>query len=451
LSKRPLSFDFPADFVWGAATSSYQIEGATDEDGRSPSIWDTFAAQPGKISDGTSGAGACDHYHRYPEDIALIKSLGVEAYRFSIAWPRILPQGTGPVNEAGLDFYERLVDTMLENGLEPYATLYHWDMPQAQFDKADWTKRAVVDAFAEYADVVTRVLGDRVKRWMTINEPWCVSFLGYGSGEHAPGYKDYKQYLQASHNVLLAHGRAVPIIRENVGRDAKVGIVLNQEWAAPATDAPEDIAAARRYDGFFNRWFLEPLYNGQYPDDMWEIFGELVPKIDDGDLKEISVPTDFLGVNYYSRSTIGHGDESPLQLRWEKPDVEYTDMGWQVYPDGLYNTLSRIHRDYAPGDMYVTENGAAYKDVVAEDGIVYDEGRTAYIQEHVAAVGRAVADGVPVRGYFVWSLMDNFEWAQGYSKRFGITHVDYETQKRTLKQSGRWFSEVTRRTPVISG
>lgn len=434
---------FPEGFLWGAATASYQIEGAAQEDGRGPSIWDTFCRTPGKVLNADNGDVACDHYHRYNEDIGLMADLGLKAYRFSVAWPRILPTGTGAVNEAGLAFYDRLVDALLAQGIQPFATLYHWDLPQPLQDAGGWPNRATVDAFANYTDVISRRLGDRVKHWMTINEPWVAAFLGYGIGVHAPGISDPKAALQAAHHLLLGHGRAVSILRANVS-GVKVGIVPNPSWVDPASDSEEDIAAARRHDGFLNRWYIDPIYKGEYPADMWALYGAAVPDIHDGDMAIISQPTDFLGVNNYQRSVIKHGGQAPLFIDSVSPEGEYTAMDWEVYPDGLYRLLVRLHQDYNPGAMYITENGAAYEDVVNADGEVCDEKRLAYLEGHFAAAHRAIQDGVPLKGYFVWSLLDNFEWSFGYSKRFGLIYVDYETLQRIPKQSAKWYAEVTR-------
>jgi beta-glucosidase len=436
---------FPEDFLWGSATSSFQIEGAAFEDGRGVSIWDTFCRTPGKVANGDTGDIACDHYHRYQQDVDLMAGLGFDMYRFSIAWPRILPQGTGQVNEAGLDFYDRLVDALLAKNIQPFATLYHWDLPQALQDAGGWPNRMIVDAFVNYADVVTKRLGDRVQNWMTLNEPWCISFLSHAIGAHAPGHQDIEEALLAAHHVLLAHGRSVPVIRANGNANTKVGIVLNQTWADPSTNSTEDIAAANRWQGHFNRWFLDPLYKGEYPEDMIAVYGGEVPDLQAGDLAEISVPTDFLGINFYNRAVVSNGTETPvLNIRFERPEGEYTAIGWEVYPESLYQLLNWIHKEYAPGPMYITENGAAYDDVVSPDGSVSDPGRLAYLQGHFHSAYRAMQDGVPLKGYFVWSLMDNFEWAEGYDKRFGIIYVDFETQQRIPKQSAHWFAQVIR-------
>lgn len=445
---------FPQDFLWGSATASYQIEGAVHEDGRGESIWDTFCRQSGAISDGSSGDVACDHYHRYRDDVALMAQLGLKGYRFSIAWPRILPRGTGKVNQAGLDFYSRLVDTLLEHGITPFATLYHWDLPQALQDKGGWTQRAIVDAFVEYTDVISRHLSDRVHNWMTLNEPWVSSFLGYGIGMHAPGVSDRKAYLYTSHHLLLAHGRAVGVLRAHGDSRTKVGIANANAWVHPLTDSPEDIAAARRFDGFFNRWFLDPIYKGEYPPDMIEIIGAENLPIEDGDLKIIAAPTDFLGVNYYTHNIISHNDNfgslsETLHIQQNMNEsAEHTEMGWEVYPEGLYNLLTSIQRNYAPKAIYITENGAAFVDEVTADDQVHDDRRIAYLQSHFAQANRAMQEGVPLKGYFVWSLMDNFEWGFGYTKRFGIVYVDYPTQRRIVKDSGKWYANVIKQNQV---
>jgi beta-glucosidase len=436
---------FPPDFLWGAATASFQIEGAANEDGRGQSIWDTFCRTPGKVANGDTGDVACDHYHRYPEDIELLSRLGVKAYRFSLAWPRILPEGTGKVNSAGLDFYDRLVDAVLAKGIEPFATLYHWDLPQALQDKGGWPNRDSVEAFVNYADVVSHRLGDRIQYWMTHNEPWCAGWLGYGMGQHAPGIQDFQQAIQATHHLLLSHGKAVPVVRANGGPNTKVGIVLNPSWVDPINNVPEDRAAAHRIMGFRNRWYMDPLYKGEYPGDMMEIYDPILPSVQQGDMAAIAAPTDFLGVNYYNRDVVGDdAGFEPLHVKYERPQGEYTEMDWEVYPPGLYNMLMWAHQTYAPPALYVTENGAAFRDELTADGKVLDDRRQAYLEGYIAQVSRAVQDGVPVRGYFVWSLLDNFEWSWGYTRRFGIVHVDYETQKRTMKQSGEWYSQVVR-------
>jgi beta-glucosidase len=435
----PRRADFASDFLWGCATSSYQIEGAAHEDGRVESIWDRFAATPGRIKDGSSGEVACDHYHRWPEDLDIGRDLGLNAYRFSIAWPRIF-SGTGKLNEKGLDFYSRLVDGMLERGLQPWATLYHWDLPQYLQDRGGWNERATVDAFADLADAMTRKLGDRVKHWITHNEPWCTSIIGNFEGWHAPGLTDFKTALQVSHHVLLSHGKAVPVIRANVP-DAQVGISLSLHPLRAASGDPRDIAAMERHDGLRYRWFLDPLYGRGYPARTLELVGESAPTVLPGDLEAIAVPTDFLGVNYYFPETIADDPgNAPLGARVLEPQTEdITAMGWPVEPAGMAELLARVENDYHPGPIYVTENGSCYEDTVSPDGSVHDTERRHYLMRHLGALRQAIADGVPVKGYFAWSLVDNFEWAEGYLKRFGLVHIDYATQQRRLKDSARWY------------
>ena len=427
--------DFPSDFVFGVATSAYQIEGAAREDGRGPSIWDTFCQEPGRIRDGGGGDVACDHYHLWPGDLDLIRDLGVDAYRFSVAWPRVQPDGRGATNEAGLDFYERLVDGLLARGVTPYLTLYHWDLPQPLQDAGGWVSRETAHRFAEYARLVAGRLGDKVRSYATLNEPWCSSILSYQLGEHAPGLRDRKAALAAAHHLLLGHGLAVEALREMVNAD--LGIVLNLNPAYPATDDPRDLAAARQFDGTFNRWFLDPVLRGEYPADVWEAYGEDVPEVREGDLKCIRQPLDFLGVNYYSRAFVSKDGQKP-------EGASYTDMGWEVYPSGLTDLLLRVQRDYAPPPMLVTENGAAYPDALDGDQ-VRDAERVAYLAAHLEAVRDAMREGARVNGYFAWSLMDNFEWAFGYTKRFGLLYVDYATQRRIWKDSAHWYRDLLSR------
>lgn len=439
---------FPKGFLWGSATASYQIEGAWNEDGRSESIWDRFCRTPGKVLNGDTGDVACDHYHRWKEDIALMRELGHQAYRFSIAWPRVIPNGTGAVNQAGLDFYDRLVDGLLEAGIQPFATLYHWDLPQALQDRGGWANRNSVAAFAAYADAVSRRLGDRVKHWITHNEPWCVSILSNWIGEHAPGLRNGPA-LEVAHHVLLSHGEAVPILRAN-SPDSQVGITLNYSPAYPASDSEADIAAARRYDGYFNRWFTDPVFGRGYPADMLELYQGALPDIHDGDMEKIGVDIDFLGVNFYNRAVIcDNPDAPPLRIGSIQPPGEYTHMNWEVYPDALRVLLERLHNDYAPKQMYITENGSAYPDELV-DGRVHDTKRIAYLRSHLEACAKAIEAGVPLKGYFAWSLMDNFEWAWGYSRRFGIVYVDYETQKRYPKDSALFYRDVIARNGLAS-
>ncbi|MBV9280166.1 MAG: beta-glucosidase, partial [Chloroflexi bacterium] len=424
---------FPEDFVWGAATASYQIEGAVHEDGRGESIWDRFCTMPGKVRNGESGAIACDHYHRFADDVALMRALGLDAYRFSVAWPRILPEGRGTVNPKGLDFYDRLVDELLDKGIEPFATLYHWDLPQTLEDRGGWTNRETVEAYVEYVEAVVRKLGDRVRHWITHNEPWVAAWLGYGMGVHAPGRTGgEREALAAAHHLLLSHGRALGVIR-GIAPEARVGITLNLAHVYPASDRPEDVEAARLADGSANRWFLDPVFRGEYPADMVALLQEHMPAIEDGDLQDIAAPLDFLGVNNYSRTVVRANSEGRRPIPTKPENAQFTDMGWEVYPEGLFDLLARLHRDYAPPSIYITENGAAFGDVRLHDGSVRDPERQAFLESYTAAAGRAIEAGVPLHGYFVWSLLDNFEWAFGYSKRFGIIYVDYPTLERVPK------------------
>lgn len=444
LTDRALAASFPAQFLWGAATASYQIEGATHEGGRGPSIWDTFSATPGKTFRGDSGEVAADHYHLMPADVALMAQLGLGGYRFSIAWPRIQPQGTGPINQQGLDFYDRLVDALLAHGIQPFATLYHWDLPQTLQDKGGWVKRDTAYAFADYAELVARHLGDRVAGWITHNEPWCAAFLGYGVGIHAPGLKNKQDAIQVGHHLLLSHGLTVPRLRAASKPGTQVGITLNFTPVYPADERPEtqrDLAIA---DAFSNRWFLDPLYRGSYPDELFTGMQLNPPQMQEGDMAIISTPIDFLGVNNYSRAVIrGRASSEPLDSNNSVvpvPGACYTEMGWEIYPQGLTDLLVRLHRDYAVPTLYVTENGAAFADHWDGNGPVNDPRRVSFLREHIQAVAQAMEQGAPLKGYFVWSLIDNFEWAEGYSKRFGIVYVDYASQRRIVKASGTWYA-----------
>ncbi len=443
------TYDFPEGFVWGAATSSYQIEGAWNVDGKGESIWDRFSHMPGKVQGGATGDVACDHYHRWREDIALMNAIGLRAYRFSLSWPRILPAGRGEVNQAGIDFYSQLVDALLEAGIEPYVTTYHWDLPQALQDEGGWPARMITDAYLEYADIASRALGDRVKNWITFNEPWVSAFVGYQEGRHAPGLKDLSAAIAASHHLLLSHGLAVPVIREN-SADADVGITLNLSPQIPASPSIADRNEAVWVDGYINRWFLDPLVGRGYPQDIVYGFGSMMEFMQPGDLEVISVPIDFLGVNYYTRGIIRSRKicEAENASRTVFANKEHTEMGWEVYPEGLYTTLGRLHFDYAIPKVYITENGASLVDDVGPDGKVDDPARLRYISRHLQQVHRAIEIGVPVEGYFAWSLLDNFEWAHGYSKRFGLVYVDYETQQRIPKSSAKWYGQVIRQNAV---
>lgn len=444
---------FPKGFLWGTATSAYQVEGAVKEDGRGESTWDRFSHTPGKTANGDTGDTACDHYHRVEEDIQLMASLGVQAYRFSIAWPRILPDGGGAVNERGLAFYDRLVDRLCEAGITPFVTLYHWDLPQALEDIGGWLNRDIADHFAHYADVVSHRLGDRVKHWAAFNEPLCIVLLGYLTGEHAPGRRDqtFVEVNTALHHVFLAHGKSVPILRANCP-DAQVGIMLNIYPIYPATDSEADRAAAGRFDQFHNEWYSRPVLKGEYPAEMLKMFGPAAPNILPGDMETIAAPLDFIGLNYYSRMVVADDpqSENPLKIRWVRVESsEYTDMDWEIYPDGLRDLLARIHNEYHPKAIYIAENGCAMPDLLDTCGEVHDPRRVAYLQSHLRALHRAIQEGAPVKGYFVWSLMDNFEWSHGYAKRFGIVYVDYPTQRRIPKDSFHFYHDVIRANGLV--
>ncbi|ADH60167.1 beta-galactosidase [Thermoanaerobacter mathranii subsp. mathranii str. A3] len=442
---------FPKDFVWGVATSSYQIEGAVNEDGRTPSIWDTFSKTEGKTYQGHTGDVACDHYHRYKEDVEIMKEIGVKAYRFSIAWPRIFPE-EGKYNSKGIDFYKRLVDELLKKDIMPVVTIYHWDLPQWAYEKGGgWLNRDSVKWFAEYATKLYEELGDVIPLWITHNEPWCASILSYGIGEHAPGHKDYREALIAAHHILLSHGEAVKAFREMNIKGSKVGITLNLTPVYPASEKEEDKLAAQYADGFSNRWFLDPIFKGNYPQDMMELYSKIIGEFDfikEGDLETISVPIDFLGVNYYTRSIVKYDEESMLKAENVPGPGKRTEMGWEISPESLYDLLKRLDREYTKLPIYITENGAAFKDEVTEDGRVHDDERIEYIKEHLKAAAKFIEEGGNLKGYFVWSLMDNFEWAHGYSKRFGIVYVDYKTQKRILKDSALWYKGVIQRSVI---
>jgi beta-glucosidase len=461
---------FPDGFVWGSATAAYQIEGAAAEDGRKPSIWDTFSRAPGNVHAGDTGDVACDHYHRLDEDLDLMAKLGLDAYRFSVSWPRVIPDGSGKVNPPGLDFYQRLVDGLLAREITPLLTLYHWDLPQALSDTGGWLNRETADRFVEYAVVVGEALGDRLSAITTLNEPFCSAFLGYGSGEHAPGIRDNASALTAAHHLNLAHGRAVNALRSTTPADCQLSITLNLAQVEPATDAERDRVAARHVDDIANGVFLEPILRGAYADRLIADTQHITDWafVRGGDLVDIAAPIDLLGVNYYSSTKVAAveadgrpAEDVPLNGRhhmssaamWPGTDLAYsvpqpgpqTDMGWPIDPGGLTRLLTRLHSEYPGMPLVVTENGAAYADVRSADGSVHDPDRVAYLRDHLLAVYRAIEAGVDVRGYYVWSLLDNFEWAWGYSKRFGIVYVDYQTLERVPKDSAWWFREVIAR------
>ena len=432
---------FPEGFIWGVATSAYQIEGAAAEDGRGASIWDTFCRLPGAIADGSSGDVACEHYRRWATDLELIASLGVNAYRFSVAWPRVQPLGEGAWNAKGMAFYDRLVDGLLERGIGAHLTLNHWDLPQALQDKGGWASRDTAHRFVEYACGVAQRLGDRVVSITTHNEPFVQSILGHESGIFAPGVRDRGVATQAAHHLLLSHGMAVQALR-TLGIRSDLGIVLNLAPIQAASGAAEDLARAHLEDGRLVRWYMDPLFKAAYPEDVLAFLGQDAPRMEHGDMAIVATPIDFLGVNYYSRAVFSaSGPQDP-----HDSGAEITDMGWEVYPEGLTELLVRLHRDYAIPALYVTENGAAFKDQLV-NGRVHDTARMRYIANHIAAVGKALHQGVPLRGFMVWSLLDNFEWASGYAKRFGIVHVDYQTQSRTLKDSALWYQNFLSSQP----
>jgi beta-glucosidase len=444
----------PTSFRWGVATSAYQIEGAAYEDGRTASIWDTYCRVPGAVHNGENGDVACDHYHRMPEDVALIHDLGVDTYRFSVAWPRVQPGGTGPVNPAGLAFYDRLVDELLGKGIDPWVTLYHWDLPQELEDAGGWPARDTAHRFADYAMLVFDRLSDRVRNWTTLNEPWCSAMLGYAWGRQAPGRQDFAAGIHAAHHLLLGHGLAAQRIRAAATQPIDLGITLNMGHAEPATDSDADRAAARREDGLGIRLYLDPLVHGRYPEDVVEDLAarDVRLPVQDGDLEIISTPIDVLGVNYYSAHRFSGTDEQGRTTDDDGVPVSravphgapLTAMGWEIVPDGFTKLLVRLHEDYPGLPLVITENGAAFDDRPDDTGFVADDDRTSYLAEHLRAVATAIGRGADVRGYFAWSLMDNFEWSYGYDKRFGIVRVNYETQERVPKQSALWYRETIR-------
>ena len=449
---------FPPGFLWGAATAAYQVEGAAAEDGRTPSIWDVFSHTPGKVTNGETGDVAADHYHRYRDDVALMADLGLASYRFSVSWSRVLPGGGSTVNPAGIDFYSRLVDELLAAGVSPTLTLYHWDLPAELGAVGGWTNRDTAYRFAEYAAVVAEALGDRVGTWTTLNEPWCSAFLGHGSGEHAPGNTNTSEIFSAAHHLLLGHGLAVPELRRILPAAAKVSITLNPGEVRPYTSSEPDKAAAAKIDGLHTRMWTDPLFKASYPPDVLEFTAGVTDWsfVKDGDLDIIAAPLDFLGVNFYNPGTVTHTDAGDGGMAiWPGCDDvkgvdtsdEHTAMGWPVEPSGMHDLLVRLHTDYGV-PLIITENGAAYDDAVADDGQVHDAERLSYIQRHLGEVQRAIADGADVRGYFVWSLLDNFEWAWGYDKRFGVIRVDFDNQERTIKDSGHFYRSVVNANAV---
>ena len=436
---------FPADFVFGAATAAFQIEGATHADGRGESIWDRFCSTPGKVENGDTGDPACEHYLRWREDLDLMRSLGLGGYRFSIAWPRIQPDGRGPANRKGIDFYRRLAEGLQERGIRPLATLYHWDLPQALEDAGGWASRETVGRFVEYAAIMFDELGAVVPDWITHNEPWVTSFLGYGYGVKAPGLTSWPNAIAASHHALLAHGAAVRAFRERVD-EGRIGITLDLTIAEPATDAPEDVAAAERLYSHHNRWFLEPVFRGSYPEDMVELYERCFGPLDvvhGGDLEVIAEPIDFLGVNFYRPNLVAADPgQLPLELREADRPGPRTAMDWPIVPSSLTELLLRLQRDFPGTPLLITENGAAFHDELDGGQVVEDPERRAYFQEHIQAVAQAIDEGADVRGYYAWSLLDNFEWEHGYSQRFGLVYVDYPSQRRVLKRSALWYRDL---------
>ncbi|MDR1388016.1 MAG: beta-glucosidase [Propionibacteriaceae bacterium] len=462
MSDSALAGRFPADFCWGAATASYQIEGAASADGRGPSIWDVFARQPGTIVNGDNGDVACDHYHRMGQDVALMSEMGLRAYRFSAAWPRVQPDGRGPANRQGLDFYSRLVDSLLEAGLAPVLTLYHWDLPQALEEAGGWPGRQTALRFADYAELMAEALGDRVKTWSTLNEPWCSAFLGYSSGVHAPGRRDEAAALAAAHHLNLAHGLAAQAIRGVLGPGADVSVTLNPHVVRAASSSQADQEAKRRIEAIGNEVWIGPLLRGAYPEDLLRDTASISDWsfVEAGDLETICQPLTWLGLYYSAVTQVrARTGATPLPTPWVgERDVEFippagavTDLGWGVDPSGLTDLLTGLAERFPGLDLVVTENGAACADQVDPDGSVHDPDRVAYLRAHLAAVADARTAGAPVIGYFVWSLLDNFEWAYGYGKRFGLLHVDYATQERRWKDSALWYRDFLKGVPGSHG
>jgi beta-glucosidase len=440
------TFRFPEGFLWGAATSAYQVEGSPLADGAGPSIWHRFSHTPGLVRGGGTGDVACDHYRRWEEDVEWMKRLGLTAYRFSLSWSRVLPEGTGAVNAKGLDFYRRLADALLEAGIRPLATLYHWDLPAALDDRGGWLNRDAARWFADYAAAAARALGERVPMWATLNEPWVITDGGYLHGGLAPGHRSLFEAPIASHNLLRAHAAAVDALRAEAG-SARIGLVVNLEPKHAASESQADRAAARRSDAYMNRQYLDPAILGRHPEELPEIFGEAWPRTADADLDAMRRPLDFLGVNYYTRGVMRRDDAAwPVRAARVRQPGRHTEMGWEVYPDGLAETLLWVRGRYGEIPLYVTENGAAFRDASPgkRGAIVQDPLRVAYLRNHLRAVSRAIEAGADVRGYFAWSLLDNFEWSEGTSKRFGLIRVDFPTQRRTLKASGQFYAEVIR-------
>lgn len=439
--------EFPKGFVWGTATSAYQIEGAWQEDGKSENIWDHFSHKPGRVKNNDTGDVACDHYHRWEQDLNLMRDLGVSGYRFSLSWSRIVPDGTGKVNQKGLDFYSRLVDKLLSNGIQPNITLYHWDLPQVLQDKGGWVIRDSVQWFRDYAEVVLKQLGDRVPMWSTINEPWVVAFHGYYTGVMAPGRQDFSQAMQVTHHLLTAHAQAVQTFR-TLACPGKIGLVFNVTHTIPASDQEKDIQAAKRKWDCVNGLFMEPLSCGTYPAELIEWIGDSAPKVEAGDLEIIKGSYDYWGINYYASEIASYHQNGGILKVNSAPisssPMAKTAMGWGIYPDGFVALLNSVKEKYNNPEVYITENGTAMPDVIGADGQIHDRDRIIYLREHLLALKQAMDSGCRVKGYYLWSLLDNFEWAEGFEPRFGIVHVDFNTLMRTPKDSFRWYAEVIR-------
>lgn len=438
--------NFPENFIWGSATSAYQIEGACSEDGKGESIWDRFCHLPGNIENGHTGDIACDHYHRYEEDIEIMKEIGIKSYRFSVSWPRIFPNGTGQPNQKGLDFYKRLTDCLLENGITPAITLYHWDLPQKLQDMGGWKNRDTTDYFTEYSSEMFKNFGDVVPMWVTHNEPWVVTLLGHLLGTHAPGIKDLRTSLEVSHHLLLSHGKTMKVFRD-MNIDAQIGIAPNLSYNYPASQKPEDIAAAELSFSLMGRWFLDPIFKGHYPKNALEHYKNkgIDLSFSEEDLKLINQPIDFLAFNTYSSYFIKHDPAAESGYAWAEPpfeNYEITEMDWIVHPEGLYDLLMLLDRDYGKPNLIISENGAAFKDEISSNGKIEDVRRIQYLKDYLTQAHRAIQDGVNLKAYYLWSFMDNFEWSFGYNKKFGIVHVDFETQERKIKDSGYWYKEV---------
>ncbi len=434
---------FPENFIWGTSTAAYQIEGGYNEDGKGESIWDRYTHTSGKILGNDTGDVACDHYHLYEQDVKIMKELGIKSYRFSISWPRIFPDGRGEPNKKGMDFYRNLVELLNENGIKPTVTLYHWDLPQKLQDIGGWANREVAELFVQYSRYIFQELGNKVAIWITFNEPWVSSFIGYWYGGHPPAISDLSLALQAAHNIMLAHGKTVRAFRE-MEVQGDIGISLNLNPIYPASENENDLLAASRYSDFLNAWFLDPILKGKYPDQLLELFSNIAEfQIEREDMEVINSPIDFLGVNNYSfNSVVYDANNLPLQLTFADTGKAKTDTDWEIYPKGIYDLLLHLHQKYNGIKIIITENGAAFKDEVDKGGKINDDERISYLNDYIAQIYQAIKDGVNLKGYFIWSFMDNFEWRLGYSKRFGLVYIDYKTQKRIIKKSGLWYKKV---------